>query len=200
MSEFGPANRFKARRISPIIAASLRRFSHRFNADEVFGTHRAIGEAEAGPTVLDLLIAFVKRTAIRCSARRETGDFKREEPRTRRGAGLFSGIGGANARERGPVALTDSISGDRDNRVTLSATQPQSLTGALDKEVFEDKAIFAPVERSAATAAGYLAIHCLRSSLGSNDPINRTAIWAIKACRNFSHESMRHNGGDVSLL
>jgi hypothetical protein len=30
------ANRFKARRISPIIAASLRRFSHRFNADEVF--------------------------------------------------------------------------------------------------------------------------------------------------------------------
>jgi hypothetical protein len=37
------AKRFKARRISPIIAASLRRFSHRFNADEVFGTHSRSG-------------------------------------------------------------------------------------------------------------------------------------------------------------
>jgi hypothetical protein len=32
-----------ARRISPIIAASLRRFSHWFNADEVFGTHSRSG-------------------------------------------------------------------------------------------------------------------------------------------------------------
>ena len=72
--------------------------------------------------------------------------------------------------------------------------------GALDKKVFEDEAAFGTMERSAATAAGYLAIHCLKSSLGSNDPINRTAIWAIKACRNFSYERMRHNGGNVSPL
>jgi hypothetical protein len=32
--------RFRDRRASATIAASVRRFSHRFNADEVFGTHR----------------------------------------------------------------------------------------------------------------------------------------------------------------
>jgi hypothetical protein len=37
--------------------------------------------------------------------------------------------------------------------------------GALDKEVFEDEAAFATVERSAAMAAGYLAILCLGSGL-----------------------------------
>jgi hypothetical protein len=37
--------------------------------------------------------------------------------------------------------------------------------GALDKEVFEDEAAFATVERFAAMAAGYLAILCLGSGL-----------------------------------
>ena len=81
----------------------------------------------------------------------------------------------------------------------LSAAVP-SLSGETNKKAFEDEAAFATVERSAATPAGYLAVHCFGSGLGSNDPINRTAIWAIKACRNFSHERMRHNGRNVSLL
>ena len=37
------ANRRRARRISATIAASVRRFSHWFNADDVFGTHRCTG-------------------------------------------------------------------------------------------------------------------------------------------------------------
>ena len=39
---------------------------------------------------------------------------KRKEPRTPRGAGLFSGI--PNATERGPVALTDSAGGGASRR------------------------------------------------------------------------------------
>jgi hypothetical protein len=34
------ANKFRARKSSAIIVASVRRFSHWFNGDEVFGTHR----------------------------------------------------------------------------------------------------------------------------------------------------------------
>ena len=35
----------KSSRFSAIIAASLRRFSHRYNADDVFGTHSALAVA-----------------------------------------------------------------------------------------------------------------------------------------------------------
>jgi len=54
--------------------------------------------------------------------------------------------------------------------------------GALDKEVFEDEAAFVTVQRFPATAAGYLAIHCLGSGLYSNESISGTAIWVIEAC------------------
>jgi hypothetical protein len=52
--------------------------------------------------------------------------------------------------------LLTSLTSGCDNRVTLSATLPQSLSaGAFDKEVFEDEAASATLEWSAATAALY---------------------------------------------
>jgi hypothetical protein len=35
------ATKFKAKHSSAIIAADVKRFGHKFNADEVFGTHRS---------------------------------------------------------------------------------------------------------------------------------------------------------------
>jgi len=38
------ATRFKKRNISATIVANVRRFCHRINTDEVFGTHRTLAE------------------------------------------------------------------------------------------------------------------------------------------------------------